>query len=402
MAAAPSEAPQQAVDRAADVSFGLEIKFLLLRPRDRRVPEGDLVGTQRHAYDLVARTVDRVPGQQAIAIHDIAAAGHTEREYWPTHWIVKRANSVEPVTPEDQRLQQLGALVGVELSSPRLRWADHLARDDISPVLAALKRAHQVRVNYTCDVHVHVGRADGRPFTLRSLKRLASLLWLAEPALRSVRDPRSPNFHNVYTWGAETRRSSRLAAALALPSRGESAEVLRALCSGPEQDEAHKLLAGAKASAADQAALQAIWRADSSVELGRLLSGPEKQYRRLGFNFSAFGGEDERAVRAPRTVEFRVLEGTLKEGLVLGWVRACGSLVQAALDGEPDARLRAATRRLAARATTAAALEDGGADEVAGRFGELMELLGLDAAIYAPFQAKIRLDRGAKGEGETL
>ena len=61
---------------------------------------------------------------------------------------------------------------------------------------------------------MHVGRIDGRPFSLLTLKRLATLLWLAESQLRSIRDPFSPNYNNIYTWGAEQRRYSRLAKAL--------------------------------------------------------------------------------------------------------------------------------------------------------------------------------------------
>ncbi|RYO94323.1 hypothetical protein DL766_000600 [Monosporascus sp. MC13-8B] len=51
-------------------------------------------------------------------------------------------------------------------------------------------------------------------------------------------------------------------------------------------------------------ALKTIWRATSKAQLGQLLSGSTKEYRRLGFNFSTCGGEDDRARRSPKTVEF--------------------------------------------------------------------------------------------------
>ncbi len=68
-------------------------------------------------------------------------------------------------------------------------------------------------------------------FSLLTLKRLATLLWLAEPTLRSIRNPNSENFNNQYTWGAEVRRYSRLATSIGVP------EELGRLCSGSEDDD---------------------------------------------------------------------------------------------------------------------------------------------------------------------
>ena len=445
-------------DDAADVSVGLELKFLLLHPppgpppssaRDRHGPAADaeaLQQQQRLAYDAVARTINRTGSQKAVSIHDIEAAGRQEREYWPSHWIVKKANSVEPSTPEDLRLPR-GSLVPVELTSPRLRWRDlasappssrkdkDRAESPIHVVLAALKRAHQTRVNYTCDVHVHIGRIDGQPLSLRTLKRLATLLWLAEPTLRSIRNPHSPNFTNTYTWGAELRRHSRLATAMSRSTPpADREEALRCLSSTApscaDTAEAAELAAYLPAPAAD--AVRTVWRAASFTELGRLLSGPDRQFRRLGFNFSAFGGEDERALVSPRTVEFRVLEGTLRDALIGGWVHICCALVELAGGGgesfvnpdpaAPRPRFRDVVRRLGdaehmlvpvATPAPVAAQQGGGQSkppypppplleprDAASAFSELLGWAGVDAAISAPFQTKIRQDRelGAAAE----
>ena len=450
-----SAARAATTDDASDISVGLELKFLLLRPsagwsastRDKsglRAQDGaaaDPAALQRLAYALVAQTINHTGSQQAVTIHDIEKAGRQEREYWPTHWIVKKANSVQPLTPEDLRLPA-GSLVPVELSSPRLRWYDLASappsgRTDrdrpgspIHVVLAALKRTLQVRVNYTCDVHVHIGRMDGKSMSLPTLKRLATLLWLAEPTLRAIRDPRSPNYANVYTWGSELRRYSRLATAASWsPPGAEREEELRQLRTGSlsaaGNTEAAELASCLPSAVGD--AVRTIWRAASYPELGWLLSGPVPQFRRLGFNFSAFGGEDERARTGPRTVEFRVLEGTLRDALVAGWVHICCELVELAGGGsesyvstdraaarprfgEVVRRLGEAERSLVPVVTSAPAGAQQGSgqskqpqqpvppalepDDAAAAFGELLGWAGVDAAISAPFQAKIRRDRG--------
>ncbi len=46
----------------------------------------------------------------------------------------------------------VGSMVSIELSSPRLRWADYKAQMPGREILASLKRTHQITVNYTCDV----------------------------------------------------------------------------------------------------------------------------------------------------------------------------------------------------------------------------------------------------------
>ncbi len=195
----------------------------------------------------------------------------------------------------------------VELSSPRLLWFDVEAQARAREVLGGLRRAYRdhITVNDTCDVHVHVGRMDGAAFSLLTLKRLATVLWLAEPTLRSIRNPNSENFNNKFTWGAEVRRYSRLATGNA------TADELGRLYpeadddDGGDSDEFYRYYAavachrrvvhGGRGGRGESGSSGARPRGG---ELGRLLSGPQRQYRRLGFNFSAFGEEDERALRA--------------------------------------------------------------------------------------------------------
>jgi len=71
-------------------------------------------------------------------------------------------------------------------------------------------------------------------------------------------------------------------------------EDLKHLCSGAAEDFDRYMGIAFTVYAVSEAVLT-IWRAASPLELGRLLSGPQRQLRRLGLNFSAFGEEDKRA-----------------------------------------------------------------------------------------------------------
>ncbi|KAB5559944.1 hypothetical protein GE09DRAFT_72719 [Coniochaeta sp. 2T2.1] len=343
--------PTSAPETPDQLSAAIEVKFLVpvLKPgghdngfpSDRRPvlvasadDNNDLQSIFRQAHDSVASTIRHLslasgsgvtaPQPQSVTLHDIVAAQRQERDFWATHWIVKKSNSAEPTEAELSRGDSY-IWVPVEICSPKQHWnhSDGLESllSSITSVLRSLSAHHRVTTNYTCDVHVHIGRPDGRPLHLVTLKRLATMLWLSEDILRSIRDPSSPNYTNIYTWGAELTRHSRLARSVDTTAASDH---LAQMC----QTLSDAALVDARRRQTSPAGT--IWRAPSRRELGRLLSGSTAQYRRLGFNFSSLGEEDERARTGPKTVEFRVLEGTLDEDVVAGWVRVCWGLVEVA------------------------------------------------------------------------
>ncbi|CAK7245855.1 MAG: hypothetical protein STHCBS139747_007459 [Sporothrix thermara] len=356
---------------------------------------------------------------RAISRSDIADAGLKEKDYWASHWIVKKANSVE-YTKEDPRpdlRRTNGIAIPMEVNSPKLAWRDPHTPLLVSKVLSRMKTM-PTYVNHTCDVHVHVGRCDGVAFTLTTLKKLATIFWLAEPVLRSVRNPHSPNFNNDYTWGFDQRRYSRLA--LALEKRSSPADdvligeemLLRVRSSSgaghEECEDWAKYMDGTGSDAHKNEALRAIWLTTSARELGLLLSGPQRKYRRLGFNFSAFGGEDERSRTNPRTVEFRILEGTLQEDLVQGWLQICGKLVELGMKGR-QTKFRDVVRYLVAEQPAYDELRQNA--EAAdchmperqrrtkwqtrdALFAGLMEAIDVRASSYNTFLNKIRWEYG--------
>ncbi|TPX11910.1 uncharacterized protein E0L32_007408 [Thyridium curvatum] len=397
------------VDTADDICAGLEFKFLV--PRHRAAVDGGsttaaaaaggdqqaIAQLHRDVYSDIAESIRERGMKRAITIHKIQDEKRQEREYWQTHWIVKKANSAEPVEV-DLRFADL-LWVPLELCSPKLWWRDLTVPQTIRDVVRSVRFPHRATVNYTCDVHVHVGRNDGLPFTLLTFKRLATLLWLAEPVLRKVRDPRSPNYSNIYTWGAELRKHSRLALNIAKGedyNRSQQQQFLAGSSGSSQGDESVEwyLAAAWRRLGVDDAdqhdALKAIWLTKSTMELGRLLSGRERQYRRLGFNFSALGEEDDRARTGPRTIEFRVLEGTLDADLILAWVNVCCTLAETATS-EQEARFVTVVKYLLGKAREMDANEGAALD---GEFAELMRRLGVDEEMSEPLLAKVRSNYG--------
>lgn len=385
-------------DKVDDTAFGLELKCLMPllmpgeedpEPDDPRQPTmalyastDDPKATQQQAYKAIADTI-RQAGHSAAAISEIAQANLQERNFWDTHWIVKRANSAEP-TPSQKALKGY-IWVSIEICSPKLSANEPKIYTWVKGVMDALQAKHRLVSNFTCDIHVHIGRMDDRPFRLPTLKRLAMLAWVAEPVLRTIRDPKSPNYENSYTWGAELRRFSRLAVEVNTTGGSKNGQHPPGASNGTIQDELLLNLPSTTPAAnpVDIQALQMISDAPTYRSLGILLSGETKQYRRLGFNFSAFGEEDARARSNPRTVEFRIMEGTVRSDLVLAWLRVCKAVVEVAIDRDDDRLTRVLGRPLSEA-------DEGGSGSRAGRkFAALMRDLGLSGSLYQVLLDKV-------------
>ncbi|KAA8636862.1 hypothetical protein SMACR_00290 [Sordaria macrospora] len=399
------------LDTVHDLSFGVELKFLLpLLVQGERDPEPedhrkvnttrlrDSEATRREqVYECIAKSISQA-GEKSTTISRITKDASHERAFWKSHWIVKKANSAEP-TPEQANLEGY-VWLSVEVSSPSLPAKDAETRHRIEAVLRSLFSNHRLVANYTCEVHIHIGRTDGQSFSLSTLKRLGTLLWMGEEQIRSIRNPRSPNYHNVYTWGFETRKYSRLALRaqeLALREHGSAShhddvfvedwQVTDVLETHPEMQ------------TKDRKAIEELWKAGSHVDLGRLLSGEKKPYRRLGFNFSAFGQEDERARNNPRTMEFRMMEGTTNINYILGWLSICKALAEVAV-GRSDSRYPMVLDRLIgqrhARSRSAGARRETVSETQGQRCGrefrEMMDDLGVPRDVYRDLEAKVTLE----------
>lgn len=345
------------------------------------------LGLFQDRWKSIAQALDALADVDALAGHDIDSDGSGYTNYWKTHWIVYKSNSAVPpylkyqndnphlllpdTTHPDYDNHEKYIWIPVEVCSPLLSWSvsegDATGLSSLQHLEKVLETINDgkcgtVSVNHSTETHVHVGRVDATFLSLATFKRLATLAWLSEPILRGVKDPKSPNVDHVYTWSSPLKTYSRLGMALQaqqeniqpasdagydailqdLSQRGDSGEfdgfvagICRALDAkgtptAPADREDDSDLTAGLLNASDRRALHMIWKARSHQELGRMLSGTERKYRRLGFNFHALerdAGEETGSATSPRTIEFRFLEGFVGTQVVLAWVQLCRELV---------------------------------------------------------------------------
>lgn len=368
------------LDSEDAMCFAVELKFLvpvLLSPAHEPQPfcrrsaskicqvgDESHIGAQFHR--TMAKVMQRDSGQQTISIDDIV--GETwRRQYSTTHWIVKKSNSAEPSPNELQAYEWMP----VEISSPKFPWKDNDSMSTVQYFIRCLHTKFWIVSNHTCEVHVHVGRLDGRNFSLQTLKRLAAVLWVLEPTLRAVKNPRSPNYDHAYTWSSALRQYSRLAASLRASDEGYAAS------SVPYRSSSREF-------AHNRTAIASIHKASSYLELGRLLTGDEERYRRLGFNFNALIEEDHGARSSPKTIECRFLEGSMDADILPAWIGIFATLAEMSLDGgRPEHQPIYET------------LVDCFSEELINQqpdlaFGRLLERLGLHGQAYKKLQLMIQ------------
>lgn len=362
----------------------------------------------RSAWRAVALVLYTLPGIEATTIHQIREQNLNYGDFWRTHWIVYKANSAVPpylsfedgdpdrpvldaTTPDFDKF----VWIPLEICSPKLSWTQRdRALENIGKVCDALTQRLGAVANHSCEAHVHVGRDDGLFFSLGSMKRLATLLWLSEPILRSVKNPKSRNFDHTFTWSLPWRQHSRIALALDSHRNLTGGQTIDELYTGNSDDfdaffvnlnNARHIsgLPGDSSHLGDEhhRALRAIWGASNHQELGRMLCGPEQRSRRLGFNFHSLAAEDERGRNSPRTIEFRFLEGFNDKDIVSGWVQVCTGIVKLAVDGIEDARFYRMAKLLLS-------IPENWSMEA--RFVAMVHQLGLTKAAYEPLQKVIR------------
>ncbi|KAK4185724.1 hypothetical protein QBC35DRAFT_388842 [Podospora australis] len=397
---------EEYTDHPEDITIAIEVKYLVPlllpgavdpEPHDTRsvataLDPDNHKANQQQVTELLSQTL-RKAGEKAVPLLEIVSSRLEQRDFWNDAWIIKKAGSPEPSAKE--RALQGYVWVPVELVSPKMLAKDPSTVQRMRRVLERLVSSHRLVANYSCDTHCHVGRSDDRAYTLSTLKRLATLLWPAEEALRSIRDRNSPNYNNEYTWGFEMRYS-RLGKSLhanRVCGRASEAFVAEMTDEIPDKQVVKAIYAQEAMSARELQAFREIWKQNSHEGLGKLLSGDEAKYRRLGFNFSAFGLEDERARTNPRTMEFRFMEGTLRPDLVASWMIICGTIAEVAIS-RSDSRFEVALARLLHKL-------DGGSPctikrllERRGRrlgrdFRDLMEDLGVPLDVYRAFLGKV-------------
>lgn len=366
-------------DKAEDISFAVELKFLIRQdfneitakygpvrhfvPHLPAEPPNSMTEAetrlQRDNWEAIAKAIDILPGVNATTSHEVKAQGLEHTSRWRTHWIVYKANSAcpmyltylhndptRPVLNKNAPDYERYVWTPVEICSPILYWAQKEETMSIlKQVIETVKGRFDTVSNPSTETHVHVGRSDGKFYSINTLKKLATILWLSEPMLRAVKDPKSPNFNHHYTWSYCWRDHSRIAMALDknLPDR----QTFDDLYTGKPDDfdaflvklnDARLITADNKQTSLGEhkQALRAIWGAADHKELGYMLRGPERKFRRLGFNFHALEKDESEPSPSPRTIEFRFLEGFFDKDITPAWARLCGELVDIVTEQPED------------------------------------------------------------------
>lgn len=376
---APSNSKISAQDRADDITFAIELKFLIrqnlneitprygnIRPFVPHLPvelQASMTRSetrlQRDNWEAVARAIDAVPGVNATTSHEVKAQSLGHTDYWKSHWLVYKANSATPMyltyiqgDPNRPLLNETDpdfnkyVWTPVEVCSPILLWDQkEEVISMLSQILDTINRQFDVVSNASTETHVHMGRVDGKFYTLKTMKKLATLFWLSEPLLRALKDPTSPNYNHHYTWSYPWRENSRIA--LALKRQLPEGQTIDDLYTGTACDFDSFLgkLNDTRVTALEEScvsldghreALRAIWRAADHKELAYIIRGPERKLRRLGFNFYAL--EQKEDDEGPRTIEFRFLEGFIDKTIIPAWVRLCGQLVDLVMEQPEDGK----------------------------------------------------------------
>ncbi|EFQ35932.1 hypothetical protein CGRA01v4_05973 [Colletotrichum graminicola] len=277
----------------------------------------------------------------AYALHTILQEARNPRLYFlkridPRHqiWHVHRDLSLSSF-----HLGEAGYAghLGVEISSPVLR--DRPADfEKIFDVLKVLRGGVRPMLDPTCGFHVHVGNIRG--FSLRSLKKIATLVWVSELVLYSLVHPsRESNIMTVPLGKGSTLACtedlSEYTAGFDLQNPNTKDAQMEAMILSNEI-EAHVPMDGIPKRIQDE--ILRIWSVSSEYGLIHLLQ-PD-QVCKTGISFFSIrssiekqSGEEERKYEG--TVKFRMLEGTLDPELIAHWTKLVLRIVQRGTDTEP-------------------------------------------------------------------
>ncbi|TPX07254.1 uncharacterized protein E0L32_010848 [Thyridium curvatum] len=235
------------------------------------------------------------------------------------HWMVKLDRSVGGYPGGEYHF------TGLELTSPILRESDPQLGAMLVEATRALTRHDRVKRNETCALHVHVGVSGEEGWDMLTLKKLASLLWLAEDRLARLCHPDRSD--NVYC--LSLAKTSMLAVYTIEPGDPEDTTEINTWLA-PLFGEA------ASAHAETQQRLTKLWSAKQRLILATMLR--ETCAGSLRYNFKNLVtqvlGESE-APNGPldkRTVEFRMMDMTFNGKLVHAYTACCIRLVHCAKD----------------------------------------------------------------------
>ncbi|KAI1505458.1 hypothetical protein F5X99DRAFT_429696 [Biscogniauxia marginata] len=256
-----------------------------------------------------------------------------ETMIWTDPAVNGRRMSVRP------NIQQGYFWLGFEIVSRAYQYRDFAsAEEDLATICKTLRSKYIISVNAgresetdssRCATHVHWG-LSGQPYELLHIKRLLTLLWVAEEELMGLH---ATCRQSMSKYAALLRKQTNMAMDKtgALPGWFNNIDTGTS-ASWREEMEMHVPRLVWESLHRGKPKVQWLWRADGVEDLARLV-GESKASRKaavgitelLPANFKFVG-----KVRKSRlnTVEFRHMQGSLCPELVVAWIEVTGKIVE--------------------------------------------------------------------------
>lgn len=263
-----------------------------------------------------------------------------DHSLWKDTFIVKPAPSVweaDIQVRDSTKTGQIGSAVrsmeayrawhfrGIKVNSPIYEGQDSnfpAGEDSLEEHIVCLRLGHRLKINTSCSLHVHVGLADGSSFSKITLKKLGTILWLAEDRLEMLTSPEIRERAGYRPLTKFSRLAQRDAEAMRRLQNCSDADYVKwlELALSP-----HNPLSGGTGMVDKQRieeSLRLLWMADTADDVRFLLEDPHPSQGRYPYDFQT------RPSQYPKkTVEFRMMEGTLDPDLIGKWAKLCYEIV---------------------------------------------------------------------------
>lgn len=250
-----------------------------------------------------------------------------------------------------------GGITGIELSTPILAFDPDGTRKLVDTV-ALLRSQVRFYIDPGCGLHVHIASA-GESWTLETVKRIASLVWFAEPAICGLVAP----YRVASNYARPMHTHSRIA---------WDWHKLPAYDGPNESLDAHIPIHDLEDP--EQRAMASLWQSSDLYELEKRMA--KYDTGRCGLSTGSLSHKVDPASnsssrskqRLVGTFEFRYLQSTMDTELMVQWTHLCVALVRKAETAKTDELHRLISNLVRCRTKTSAGK----------RLKELLKGLGLE------------------------
>lgn len=340
-----SENDSHLLDNVSEVrreclTFGVELEFLIAgladeyedpNPNDPRSVRG-LVGdpSSRKVSPYLLEHIVEVLLKEGVPAEDCVDT--KARKPWkvddPESWVVTTDSTIEyPPLPEDDP-RNIYHYHRIEVCSPAL-YFNETSLAAVAQVCGILSSNFRVQLNWSCALHVHVGRSM-KGFDLRAQRKFLATLFTFEPQIQKIHPLAFQSTKEGFYQYAPTLRdwsALRNIPGVRVPQKSDSdmrkSELEREYLT---------------------TALNSLFQA-SSQELQKLAGfkmSTERSDAKMAYNIKNLTDATSGllgVLLSKRTVEFRQHEGTVDPERVLNWIRFCVGVLEFSDEVEEESLL---------------------------------------------------------------